>query len=658
MRWNLAPGTGCYQGSGWDIPSSFAFRVFSVFRGFDFGNQIRSSVRSWPRALGLALLLLLALGSLHAAPIRLHPDNPRYFQWRGKPTVIITSGEHYGAVLNLDFDFRKYLDTLAKDKLNGTRLWAGAYAETGGNFGITGNTLDPAPGRFISPWARSDQPGYADGGNKFDLTRWDGAFFKRLKDFVGYASKKGVVVEVVLFCPMYEESMWSVCPMNARNNINGLGAISRHEPLTLDKSGGLLAVQEAMVRKFAAELREFDNVTFEIVNEPYATNPRVPDNWQRHMTDVLTAAMKDWPQPFLISWNIANNSEKVTNPHPAVSSFNFHYATPPTVVEENWALNKPIGDNETGFRGTNDTVYRAEAWDFLIAGGALFNHLDYSFAVGFEDGTYQYPATQPGGGNPTLRRQFGILSKFIRGLDFIRMKPDNSVIKGGIPSNGTARALVEPGKAYAIYVRRSAATGPFSVRWTGLVDAPVTGELTFHTFSNDGVRLWVNDQWLIDKWVDQSEVEHTGKLAVAAGQKLRVKLEYFYNGGQGAAKLWWSASGLSKAPVPAGALHLPDGSTLGLRAEYYRGNSFQTPWQTRTDTQVNFAWGTASPFPTPAGDGAVALQVELPSGKWRAEWLDTKTGKTVGDARVTGPGVVTLGAPAFADDIALRILKR
>lgn len=608
----------------------------------------------------LVLLSLLAGASmgLSAAPIRLHPDNPRYFQWRGKPTVIITSGEHYGAVLNLDFEYRRYLDTLAKDKLNGTRLWAGAYAETGGNFGIADNTLNPASGRFISPWARDDQPGYADGGNKFDLTRWDDAFFKRLKDLVGYASRKGVVVEVNLFCPMYEESMWMICPMNARNNVNGLGAISRLEPLTLDKSGGLLAVQEAMVRKFAAELRGFDNVTFEIVNEPYATNPPVPDNWQRHMTDVLAAAMKDWPQPFLISWNIANGSEQVTNPHPAVSLFNFHYATPPDVVAQNWSLNKPIGDNETGFRGTSDTAYRTEAWDFLLAGGTLFNHLDYSFAVGHEDGTYQYPATQPGGGNPVLRRQFGILLDFIHRFDFVRMKPDNSVIKGGLPSGGTARALVEPGKAYAIYVRKAAATGQFSVRWTGFIEAPVTGELSLHTLSNDGVRLWVNDQLLIDKWVDQSEVQHTGKLAVTAGQKLRVKLEYFYNGGQGAAKLWWSANGLAQASVPAGVLSLPDGSGPGLKGEYFRGNNFQAVWQTRPDAQVNFAWGTSTPFPAKAGDGSVALQVELPAGKWRAEWIDTKTGKSSADTRVNGPGVVTLGAPDFTDDIALRIVNR
>ena len=78
----------------------------------------------------LALLgAFLVLPALAARPLALHPDNPHYFLLRGKPTVLITSGEHYGAVLNLDFDFAKYLDTLARDGLNLTRTFAGAYCE-------------------------------------------------------------------------------------------------------------------------------------------------------------------------------------------------------------------------------------------------------------------------------------------------------------------------------------------------------------------------------------------------------------------------------------------------------------------------------------------------------------------------------------------------
>jgi hypothetical protein len=71
------------------------------------------------------------------------------------------------------------------------------------SFGITDNTLAPRGNRYICPWARSSTPGYFDGGNKFDLARWDEAYFRRLKDFVAQASRRGIIVEMNLFCPLY-----------------------------------------------------------------------------------------------------------------------------------------------------------------------------------------------------------------------------------------------------------------------------------------------------------------------------------------------------------------------------------------------------------------------------------------------------------------------
>lgn len=38
-------------------------------------------------------------------PIQLHPDNPHYFLYKGQPTVLVTSAEHYGSVINTAFDF-------------------------------------------------------------------------------------------------------------------------------------------------------------------------------------------------------------------------------------------------------------------------------------------------------------------------------------------------------------------------------------------------------------------------------------------------------------------------------------------------------------------------------------------------------------------------
>lgn len=385
-----------------------------------------------------------------AQPISLHPRNPHYFLFSGKPTILITSGEHYGAVLNLDFDYVKYLDTLQRDGLNLTRTFTGAYIEPHGAFKITQNTLAPVHGRLICPWARSDTPGYANGGNKFDLNRWDEAYLKRLKDFVAQAGKRGVIVEMNLFCPFYEEAMWKLSPLNALNNVNGLGSVPCSDVYTLDKHGGLLDVQEKLVHKIVKDLRDFNNVYYEICNEPYFGG--VTMEWQHHIAAVIEETEKSFLHRHLISQNIANGTAKVDKMHPAISIFNFHYANPPDAVAMNYPLNKAIGDNETGFKGTGDTHYRMEAWEFILAGGGLYNNLDYSFVVGHEDGTFAYPDTQPGGGSVALRRQLRALKEFIHSFDFLRMRPDNSVFKGLHPEDARTRALVEPGKQYAIYV--------------------------------------------------------------------------------------------------------------------------------------------------------------------------------------------------------------
>jgi len=412
--------------------------------------------------------------------LKLHPDNPRYFAFRGKPTILIGSGEHYGAVLNLDFDYVRYLDTLARDGLNHTRTFSGVYCEQPGAFGIARNTLAPAAGRYVTPWARSDQPGYPGGGNRFDLSRWDAAYFARLKDFVQQASRRGVVVEMNLFCPFYEDGMWRLSPMNAANNVNGVGNVKRTDVYTLDRNGGLLAYHEVLVRKIVAALNGFDNLYYEICNEPYFGG--VTMEWQRRMVDVIVEAEAKLPKRHLISLNIANGSAKVENPHPNVSIFNFHYASPPDAVAVNAHLDRPIGDNETGFKGTGDTHYRMEAWEFILAGGALYSHLDYSFVAGHEDGTFAYPASQPGGGNPGFRRQMRVLRDFIHGFGFVRMKPAPGVVRA-VPKGARVTVLAEEGRQYAVYVFGKASgsieltlpRGRYETRWVDTLTGSVLG---------------------------------------------------------------------------------------------------------------------------------------------------------------------------------------
>jgi hypothetical protein len=194
--------------------------------------------------------------------------------------------------------------------------------------------------------------------------------------------------------------------------------------------------------------------------------------WQHKIIDEIVATEREFPHKHLISLNIANGQKKVEDPHPAVSIFNFHYCVPPDTVKLNYGLNKVIGENETGFRGKADVLYRTEAWDFLIAGGALYNNLDYSFTPKYPDGTFQ-DYSSPGGGSPSLRKQLSILKEFLAGFEFIRMKPNNSVINSVKPKVD-ARALVEDGKAYAIYVHVPIEKKPKKVERLNRALKPVT----------------------------------------------------------------------------------------------------------------------------------------------------------------------------------------
>lgn len=402
-------------------------------------------------AIALAATVLLAHSLARAAeparqPISLHPDNPRYFLFRGKPAILVGSGEHYGSVLNLEFDYERYLDVIQADGLNLTRTFSGYYREVPASFGIRGNTLAPAEGKYSAPWAK-------DAKGKYDLTKWNDAHFERMRAFVGAAGKRGIVVEMSIFCPFYEDVLWQIDPLNAKNNTRGVGrdVKDRKEVNTL-KHADIVKVQEALARKVVTELAEFGNVYFEVCNEPYFGGD---DDWQRHMTGVIADAEKDRPHKHLIARNIANGSKVIDHPDERVSVFNFHYCNPPDAVAQNAKLNRPIAYDETGFKGSGDDVYRVRAWQFLLAGGAVFDHLDYSFTTTNPKGTAEVSA--PGGGGPAIRAQLALLKRTIEAADFLNMKPDRSIVKGELPKDVTAYVLAEPGKKYLIHLARAEA---------------------------------------------------------------------------------------------------------------------------------------------------------------------------------------------------------
>jgi hypothetical protein len=469
-----------------------------------------------------SLLLLCAMQILQAqpaktdaTPIRLDPRNPHYFLFQGKVTAFISSGEHYGAVINLDVDFQRYLETIHAAGFNYTRLFGGSYIEVPAkSFGIQRNDLAPQPDRLLAPWARSSTPGYAGGGNKFDLDQWNPEYFKRFHEFLAGAEQQGIVVEITLFSAQYNEVQWNVSPFNQSNNINQTD-LSDWKKLNTVDNGKILGYQERYARKLVREANTFPNVIFEIQNEPWSDRPMLTDvvnpflfpparnqypnsvdlpdeeamSWQTHVAEWISSEEASLPNKHLIAQNYCNFRLPIRKLIPGVSIVNFHYAYPEAVTL-NYSLSKALSYDETGFLGRDDEAYIRQAWNFMLSGGSVFNGLDYSFTPGHEDGSDNAP-NGPGGGGPELRRRLGILHHFLDALPLVDMAPDTRTVKHA--QGVYTRTLSSPVGQYAIYLDGSGPTeltlslskGEYTLHWTDIHTGNQTGSSSFNHAGGD-----------------------------------------------------------------------------------------------------------------------------------------------------------------------------
>ncbi len=439
----------------------------------------------------LAIISVLAFSQ---EPIHLDPDNPHYFLWKGNPTVLITSGEHYGSVINLDFNYRLYLETLNKLGLNHTRIFLGDYVEPKHAFCIDKNTLTPAPGRFIAPWKRSNVPGYSLGGNKFNLDIWDTAYFRRLHDFMSYADKMGVVVEADLFFlgPTFDNH-----PMNPKNNINGTEMPAFRGYLTLNYPK-ILKYQEAYTRKMVDELNHYDNLILNICNEPWFSNQEHPGfasppadpakAWIERVSEWIVAEEKTLPKKHILSVDYTNEGAPIREENlktywKNISVFNHHYDQDAQSLALNYDIPRAFAFNETGLMPPLTNQYRIQGWKYMLSGGALYNNLDFTYQVGNEDGTGGTEFVCPwytGCTHPYMKDQMAALLTFMNSIDFAKMIPTRRVMSL-YQGTENIRCLAWEGHQYAFYFwggykpefRLIAPEGRYKAEWI----TPETGKV-------------------------------------------------------------------------------------------------------------------------------------------------------------------------------------
>ena len=95
----------------------------------------------------------------------------------------------------------------------------------------------------------------------------------------------------------------------------------------------------------------------------------------------------------------------------------------------------------------------------------------------------------------------------------------------------------------------------FSARWTGELEPRYSETYTLFTVSDDGVRLWVDGQLVINNWAEHSWTEDSVSMALQAGRRYAVKLEFFELTGAAAAGFSWSSQSQPKQVVPKSQLY-------------------------------------------------------------------------------------------------------
>jgi len=397
-------------------------------------------------------------------PISVLKENSHYFLCKGKPTVLITSAEHYGAVVNKRFDYNAYLDWLGSYGLNYTRIYPGYLTEPPDKW-IKGNTLGLDSDEIIMPWKRSSEHGYSMGGNKFNLNIWDEEFFTRLRNFIEKAAQKDIIVEICFYNAQYKDC-WPLCPLYFKNNIQGIGNCTDNDAQTLNYPD-LVAKESDYVAKITREVNAYDNVILEICDEPTINGTPLADagKWLDHMINVVVNTEKDLPKKHLIAQQIEGplNGACDFSQDPRVSIITCQY--------DYWAygeqlgglnglkykyhLNKPIELNETyyypvWYKGDSIGDSRVEAWEFVVGGGAGFNHLNGRYTV-----------ANPSGNTPDNMKvcnSLRALKEFMYSFDLNKIEPDRKFVTGGIPNNAFYSGMSWPGNQYALYIHHSQCT--------------------------------------------------------------------------------------------------------------------------------------------------------------------------------------------------------
>jgi len=402
-----------------------------------------------------AVLALVLFSTGAMADLRVNPDHPYSFLDGDQPVYLIGAG-WYGPPRCDAYDLEQYLDRLASDGINFTRLLP---------FYLGPETI--RSGIALAPWLRTGPSKGAGNRLDFDLERFDPAYFNRLKQFMALAQERGIYVEFSLFegCALKEPEDWRFHPFHKDNNVNGISADFNNDGLGFEfhtlGSPHITKMQEAYVRKVLEQLNPCPNLIWEIGNETNNSSPlkQAEAEWTAHFVEFIKQQESTLPRQHLLAVN-DDYTDFDAAADPRVDVLNYHFSTwqPQRIhamLQERTGRGKPVVFDETPpvQKDTPVADVRNALWATLTGGGHI-NLLDWTFAPNFG-------GDSRGRGGKDHRRVLKHLSEFVRQVDLARLRPCEGL-------SDTGFCLANPGREYVIYLPKG---GALRIDWSACEEA-------------------------------------------------------------------------------------------------------------------------------------------------------------------------------------------
>lgn len=411
-------------------------------------------------AAALAVVCTSSAAGPVARPLRVLPTNPRYFTDDGHRAILLTGAHTWNNLQDMGetdpppaFDWDAYLGFLTKHHHNFVRLWRWELTLWDTKANGENRELFCAP----HPWPRTGPGTALDGKPKFDLNRFDDAYFARLRSRVASAGQRGIYVSIMLFEGwglQFVQDGWRAHPFHPDNNLNGIGGSLKKDGKALEVhelvDAKLTALQEAYVRKVVDTVNDLPNVLYEISNENHPPSTE----WQYHMIRLVHEYERAKPQqhPVGMTFQYGGGSNQTLFASPA------DWISPNP--EGGYSDSPPAADGSKVILSDTDHLWgiggsRAWVWKTLCRGMNPVFMDPYDGSILATDPKWE-----------SMRRTLGHALTMAERVNLAALTPHNDLAS-------TQYCLADPGHEYLVYlpaggevtVDLTAAAGKLSVEW-------------------------------------------------------------------------------------------------------------------------------------------------------------------------------------------------